>query len=486
MGTAPSSTSPSQQAAIDTSIEQQQLNNFLGPVKGAVGGLPVAEKNQEFYLVFDEAIGVNPEIINCTAFSIKTLVDGRGREIETNNTIAGLNNLIQNFETGKNAIVINDVASSVNQGLGGTHKIKGIGALEPILYNQTGSSVSASVNEILFQDGVDSLVADEAILDFRGNINKNNSTTITTTPTTVTNYTSQYLIPDSGVAEFNLPDGTYTLDSTNVGNIQSITFGISYNLSYEDITIILGNTPTVEIKVELLREGTSIADKITTLEVGTIYEAFSFQETDFTTYTDAEYKIRISYTEAQWVYNPTVELTSIQFQVSNQVPFASSTSVPIDQHPMWNRGNSIPNYWITASGYLSANYGLTPSPIQKSLDFGFSPITSNFDLSVGDKIRFGYNPNNEYTIYEVIEPEDSNDGLLKFRLNTYIPTSAYLDNFVIYRINPNNPEVIILNVPNVNIQNNLSFTGVIVPEYISDRLQNQLNSRTIPADESRQ
>ena len=107
-------------------------------------------------------------------------------------------------------------------------------------------------------------------------------------------------------------------------------------------------------------------------------------------------------------------------------------------------------------------------------------------MRVGDKIRFGYNPNNEYTIYEVIEPEDSNDGLLKFRLNTYIPTSAYLDNFVIYRVNPNNPEVIILNVPNVNIQNNLSFTGVIVPEYISDRLQNQLNSRTIPADESRQ
>ena len=484
MGTAPSP--QAQQAAVDTSIEQQQLNNFLGPVEGAFGGLPVAERNSEYYIRFKGMAGTNPELINCTSFGIEALIDPNGGEFTPAEGNVAFFNLLQNFEIGKNAIIIPDIASSQNQGLGGVHSIKGIGSINPILYNQTGSSVSASVNEILFQDGVDSLVADEAILDFRGNINKNNSTSITTTPTTVTNYTSQYLIPDSGVAEFNLTNGTYTLDSTNVGNIQSITFNISYNLSYEDITIILGNTPTVEIKVELLREGTSIADKITTLEVGTINEAFSFQETDFTTYTDAEYKIRISYTEAQWVYNPTVELTSIQFQVSNQVPFASSTSVPIDQHPMWSQGNSISNYWITASGYLSANYGLTPSFIQKCEDFGFSPITSNFNLRAGDKIRFGYNPNNEYVIYEVIEPDAASDGLLKFKLNTYVPTSVYLDNFVIFRINENNPENIILDVPNINIQNNLSFTGVIVPEYISDRLQNQLNSRTVPADESRQ
>ncbi len=35
---------PSPQA---TSLEQEQLNNFLGPVNGALGGLPVAERTSE-------------------------------------------------------------------------------------------------------------------------------------------------------------------------------------------------------------------------------------------------------------------------------------------------------------------------------------------------------------------------------------------------------------------------------------------------------
>ena len=479
MGTAPSSTSPSQQEAIDTSIEQQQLNNFLGPVKGAVGGLPVAEKNQEFYLVFDEAIGVNPEIINCTAFGIKTLVDGGGSEIETNNTITGLNNLIQNFEIGKNAIVINDVASSANQGLGGTHKIKGIGALEPILYNQTGSTVSASVDSIFFQDGVDQEVSDESILDFRGTMNKSDSTTLTTTYADITAYnTILDPPPNSSVANFNTTNGTYAITSNNVGEIQNINFYITYQLTNNDAT------KSIKVFVTLLKDGVNVAtetiDPLTPGQTTTLL-SLNYSETDLT--DDPVYKIQVKKGEST---TQPVTLNFINFKINSQNPFPQIIEVPVSQIPFWQRGDSSSNFWITGSSFLSTNYGLTPSPIQKSLDFGFSPITSNFDLRVGDKIRFGYNPNNEYIIYEVIEPEDSNDGLLKFRLNTYIPTSAYLDNFVIYRINPNNPEVIILNVPNVNIQNKQDFTGVIVPEYISDRLQNQLNSRTvILADSSR-
>lgn len=479
MGTTPSFTPPLQQAAIDTSIEQQQLNNFLGPVKGAIGGLPVAEKNQEFYLVFDEAIGVNPEIINCTAFGIKTLVDWNGDEIETNNTVTGLNNLIQNFEIGKNAIVINDVASSANQGLGGTHKIKGIGALEPILYNQTGSTVSASVDSIFFQDGVDQAVSDESILDFRGTMNKSDSTTLTTTYADVTNYnTILDPQPDTSVANFDTTNGTYTITSNNVGEIQSINFYITFGLTNNDAV------KAVKVFVTLLKDGTNVATKtIDPLNPGQTIGLLSlnYSETNFT--GGPAYKLQVK--KGETTTQP-VTLNFVNFKINSQNPFPQTIEVPTSQIPFWQRGGSSSNFWITGSSFLSTNYGLTPSPIRESLDFGFSPITSNFNLRVGDKIRFGYNPNNEYTIYEVIEPEDSNDGLLKFKLNTYVPTSVYLDNFVIYRINSNNPEVIILNVPNVNIQNRQDFTGVIVPEYVSDRLQDQLNSRTvILADSSR-
>ena len=43
MPTAPPSTP--QQSQTNVSLEQEQLNNFLGPVNGALGGLPVVERN---------------------------------------------------------------------------------------------------------------------------------------------------------------------------------------------------------------------------------------------------------------------------------------------------------------------------------------------------------------------------------------------------------------------------------------------------------
>ena len=66
------------QSQINASIQQQQLNNFLGPVNGALGGLPVAERNQSYFIVFQQAGGTGPEIIDQTAFFITYLVDENG------------------------------------------------------------------------------------------------------------------------------------------------------------------------------------------------------------------------------------------------------------------------------------------------------------------------------------------------------------------------------------------------------------------------
>ena len=66
---------PSPQA---TSLEQEQLNNFLGPVNGALGGLPVAERTSEYFAVYTGAGGTGPEIIDQTAVFISYLVDAKG------------------------------------------------------------------------------------------------------------------------------------------------------------------------------------------------------------------------------------------------------------------------------------------------------------------------------------------------------------------------------------------------------------------------
>ena len=47
MPTAPATTP--QQTQILVTLQQEQLNNFLGPVNGALGGLPVAERTSRIF-----------------------------------------------------------------------------------------------------------------------------------------------------------------------------------------------------------------------------------------------------------------------------------------------------------------------------------------------------------------------------------------------------------------------------------------------------
>ena len=75
--------------------------------------------------------------------------------------------------------------------------------------------------------------------------------------------------------------------------------------------------------------------------------------------------------------------------------------------------------------------------------FNFSPVITPFNPRPGDRIRFGYNKNNDYTIYEVIEPAGDVDGRLKLRLNTTVPTSVNLNNFVLHRVDSRDPAYII-------------------------------------------
>ena len=97
-----------------------------------------------------------------------------------------------------------------------------------------------------------------------------------------------------------------------------------------------------------------------------------------------------------------------------------------------------------------------------------------FNVEVGDRIRFEYNKETDYTVYEVIEPSGDVDGKLKLRLNTLVPSSVNLDNFVLHRVNNNNPAYIILDVKKVNSPDN--FNGVILPEYPTKKLKDNLDN----------
>ena len=475
-------TSTSQVNNTIISIEQEQLNNFLGPVNGALGGLPVAERNQSYFAVFIGAGGTGPEIIDQTAYFITYLVDENGNVSKPSEDYDSLINLNQNFEIGKNVIVRNDAASAVNGQLVGRKKIAAIGKQEPILYSQTGSTPGANID----------------ILDFNNELNQPSTPRMEGTmvrgiyaPTvgvdtfqTVTNYNSPVSSPQAPAATFDNTAGTYTVSSTDIGDTNSMFFEVSVGLRLTPQGPAVGNnitgTQTRDVTIRIKRDSTVIGTKTYTIQGSNVdgeSSVFNFESDPLLVGQlavifdsgDPVYTVEIQ-------FDDTVYTTAdfIQLKIINQSPQPSNPEVT----PNYWLNNSGTSFWITASAELSTNYGSTQNS-QNVLDqiepgFNFSPVTIPFNVEVGDRIRFEYNISTDYTIYEVIEPSGDIDGKLKLRLNTLVGNNVNLNNFVLHKVDVNNPVYIILDVKKIG--GTQGFNGVILPEYPTKKLRDNLDN----------
>ncbi len=462
------------QSQVNASIEQQQLNNFLGPVNGALGGLPVAEKNQSYFVVFTGAGGTGPEIIDQTALFITYLVDENGNVSKPSEDYDSLNNLIQNFEVGKNVVVRNDAPTALNGNIAGNHLITAVGRQQPILYTQTGSSEGANVITLDFVSEVNDVDIPRMEGNMvRGVFDSSNAGVWNL----VNNYNAPGSDPEPTAANYDAFAGTYTVDSSGIGATQNLTFRVTAGFTNDapiaspvalqikrDTTVIA----TAQYTVPGDNYGTdAIGNTMSFGNLNTGADPLEIIQTsaDFDV-GDPEYTV--------WVYftSVAVDATFIQFEVINQNP---SPTPPVVTS-FWEN-NSGTNLWLTASDDLSINYNSVPGPVQECLDFNFSPIETPFNVQVGDRIRFEYNPNTEYCVYEVIEPSSDNEGLLRLRLNTLIPNSVNLSNFVLHRVNSNDPAYVILDVTkNDLVGNTQNFNGVILPEYPTKRLKDNLDN----------
>jgi hypothetical protein len=172
----------------------------------------------------------------------------------------------------------------------------------------------------------------------------------------------------------------------------------------------------------------------------------------------------------------TVRLKNPQISVISQNPSPGAPPYINDQNPngYWETGSLR---YLTASLYLTENYGKLQNPVTESLSFGFSPIENLFTPQVGDKIRFQYDPTQIYTIYEVIQPNDPNntEGRLYLKIDRDVSSNANTNNYVIYRI-LNDGKYITCNVIKNPSESNIEFTGVIIPRYASENLQNNIEN----------
>lgn len=171
--------------ALNDQINQSQeigIAVFDDPtlnIEGILGGLPVAERNQEYFVTVKEAGSTEPEIIGKTQFFVSYLVDSDLNISKPSEDSVALLNLTQNFEQESNARVRVDQGTVLNPQLAGLHNIHAVGTPEPILLTQIGKGPLEYVTTMSFVQkdqlggipGV--LVADYSMYyDFHGNYNK--------------------------------------------------------------------------------------------------------------------------------------------------------------------------------------------------------------------------------------------------------------------------------------------------------------------------
>ena len=459
---------PTQQQFIQQQQELEQYEFLLGPVNGVLGGLPVAEQNQDYFLVFKGVGGTGPEIIDNTAYFIQYVVDSDGNISKPSQGSTARLNTIQNFPIGKTTTVRIDNASGINTQLDGDHTITGVGIQQPILYTQYGIP-SSSYNSTLYfyTEGTAPVGAYNNVGSYLGSMVKTDFAFPTSGKSPLTNYNSVLVFPQSTYATYSLA-GRYIVNPSNLGDLNSITFTINLEVTNpfsfpagSDLYIVGQSGVTFDLP--------SINNPV---------GSFNIQpgSTSNLTYTLTRNTSQLTLFPSYSVYLVAAALSCsyLQFNVSSQNP----TPGILASTPFWNTGSHTDVTWLTASIGLSENYNTTLSGSSNSIDFGFSPVKVPFSIIPGDRIRFEYNPQKDYTIYEVIEPSAASDARLKLKLNTIIPSNTILDNFVLHRVDNTSIKYIILDVakdPTVDNPEN-PFTGIILPKYPSEKLKNNLEN----------
>ena len=459
------STSPEAQQ-----IAQEQANHFLGPVNGALGGLSVAEKNQEFFLLFKDITSTTPEIIDQSSWNIEWLVNSNGEVANPSDNDVTNSNILQNFEIGKKVYALVNNATGINAQFLGEHTITGVGTLKNILYSQTGiPSSSFNTSSVLFvEPGGAPASSTNPVPNVLGSMILNNETFSQSSPTTIDGYTLQTQTNNPpGGTNFNAGSGKYFISSSDFIYINSITFRISYSIDNNSTT----KPTTVNVSLQPPAGNILQTDVFTISSNSGVQRSMEVNLSNFTSFNQILIKVS---TEEE------INIVSLNFEVIGSSP---SPTPNIPTTGFWATGSDTVITWLTGSSYVSQNYGniqLTNSGTQviAFTNYGLDPIDDIFTPQAGDKIRFEYDPGKVFTIYEVITPSEASDGLLKLKLNRQVPDSTILDNFILYRIDSSEPKSIFLNVPKNSVIGDPEnpFKGYIFPQYKTQNLKDNLKS----------
>ena len=184
-------------------------------------------------------------------------------------------------------------------------------------------------------------------------------------------------------------------------------------------------------------------------------------------------------------------MPSFTFRANSQSPNATTPVDGSQNAVTWATGSGVQTTtftWLTGSSFISNGYGLTQDSTtitdNAAENFNLSPIETPFLPRVGDRIRFEYNKATDYFIYEVVPPNLDPQNRLKFRINSPVPSRVERGNFIIHRTNPSDPAYIILDInKNDLVADTQNFNGLILPEYPTQKLKDNLDRITVDLKE---
>ena len=456
------------------------------------GALPAAEQNETYFAYFNGIGGTNPEIIDQTAYFIKYIIDDEGNTVNPESIFnpfasaqqnIALNNLIDTFEPGKNAVVSlisNDPLLTGNpndDALVGTYNINHVGRIDTIAVSQTGPNIVNYTASLPFTPPTSNYAnydysflakwASPQILTgsvtgafvpikySNATLNPNLNYDPVTFSYEIPNNTSEFSNPLRFIATLDVA-GASTVNTTfDYDGYTSIdTIPTIFNLR-----IVTSSAFSPFVYDHVIATSTNI--------VQTSLSSYINVSSPFLNFTSgSRIRVEMNVTPDSIYYtNP----PSIYAQNTNNSKFflqSSYGNILTASANYWTTGSNNDRY-LTASAELTNYYNL--GYIQQlppsSSAFGFNNIVSPFKPQAGDYIRFEYNSLKVFNVKNIIT--DSTSSNLVLDLGYPIPAGTIINNFVLYRI-INDGTYVILDVQKP--VSGSSFTGIIRPQFISQKL----------------
>lgn len=486
---------------IDNNIEElKQIQSNLEvetnlPLQGAVGGLPVAEKNQAYFAVFDEAGDTGPEILDKTQFRITYIVDS---ELNTGKPLAdGIASLntTQNFEKGSNVLIRADNATVLNKEITDLQKIYDVGTLTLLSTSEYGVNkgeyiTTMSFNGVRGSSGVvDNIQGNYKIEDEEDNlvsggenniINFNNS--VFPIPLSSQEYVEfinnqKFILqqPTSDIGTSIKLKTEFVIQARGVDDVQNATVNLVRKKGVE---------------IEILNSQNFIFNNPGNQVPFTAYtQSVNFTlESPFSQY-DQSNEFYVEIINNNNSNQPSYNLPPAKFTIAGgnfrliQDVTPGAESEPIQGlnyaiEPYWNKiFTTVDNSYsiISASdefrNFIQGDHIPQLSDIQKSFSpkndgNTFHPTFAPLTFEPGDEIRFEYNPNKVHKIFKVEQL-----GEFAIFVTPALSQDTLVNHFTHYRIIKNGGYLIINQEKNNEAGTSQPFQGIILPQFPTEQLK---------------